>query len=84
MHDKTLIAVKLPATGKMYDFWVPDNLCMQDVSSLVCEAMQNIEPNFFLNTGFQTLMYERTGQIQDPSATIGEIGFADGDRFVLV
>lgn len=84
MNNKTLIAVKLPATGKVYDFWVSDDLCMQDVGSLVCEAMQNIEPSFFLNTGTQTLMYERTGQIQNPSATIGEIGFSDGDRFVLV
>ncbi len=46
--------------------------------------MQNIESDFFLYTGAQTLMYERTGQIQDPGATVGEIGFTDGDAFVVV
>ncbi len=84
MTNKTLINVKLPATGKGYDFWVPDDMCMQDVSQLVCQAMQNIEPDFFCCTGDQSLMYERTGQIQNPAATVGEIGFADGDAFVLV
>lgn len=84
MTNKTLIYVKLPATGKGYDFWVPDSMAMQDVSQLVCQAMQNIEPDFFLYTGAQTLMYERTGQIQDPGATVGEIGFTDGDAFVVV
>lgn len=84
MKDRTLINVKLPATGKEYDFWVPDDMPMQEVSQLVCQAMQNIEPDFFLCTGKQALMYERTGQIQDPSATVSEIGFTDGDVFILV
>ena len=82
--NKTLINVKLPATGKDYDFWVPDDMCMQEVSQLVGQAMQNIEPDFFLYTGDQSLMYERTGQLQNPAATVGEIGFTDGDVFVLV
>ncbi len=84
MNNKTLINVKLPATGKGYDFWVPDGMRMQDVSQLVCQAMQTIEPDFFRCTGMQTLMYERTGQIQDPGATVGQIGFTDGDAFILV
>lgn len=84
MNDKVLLSVKLPATGKSYDFWVPIDMSMGSVSRLVCEAMQNIEPDFYLATENSTLMYVRTGQIQDPSAVVGEIGFANGDRFVLV
>ena len=84
MNDKTLIAVKLPATGMTYDFWVSDDLYMQEVSQLICQAMETIEPDFFRYTGRQTLIYGRTGQIQDPSATVGEIGFVDGDAFLIV
>lgn len=84
MTGKTLLDVKLPATNKHYDFWVPDNMAMSDVSALIAQAMQNIEPDFFEDTGSSALMWLRTGQIQDPSATVGEIGFVDGDRFVLV
>lgn len=84
MNSKTLINVKLPATGKDYDFWVPDAMTMQDVSELVCQAMETIEPDFFRYTGDQALMYERTGQLQEPTATVGEIGFVDGDAFIVV
>lgn len=84
VSGKTLFDVKLPATNKHYDFWVPDNMTMGDVSALVCQAMQNIEPDFFVDTGKSTLMYVRTGQIQDPSVTVGQIGFINGDSFVLV
>ncbi len=84
MKEKTLIAVKLPATGKTYDFWVSDDLYMQEVSQLICQAMQTIEPEFFRYTGQQTLIYGRTGQIQDASATVGEIGFVNGDVFIIV
>lgn len=82
--SKTLFDVKLPATNRHYDFWVPDDMTMGDVSALICQAMQNIEPDFFANTGESALMYLRTGQIQDPSATVGQIGFINGDQFVLV
>lgn len=84
MASRTLINVKLPATGKEYDFWVPDDLCMQEVSHLVCQAMQTIEPDFFCYTGAQSLMYARTGQIQEPAATVAQIGFTDGDAFIVI
>lgn len=84
MKEQTLLNIKLPVTGKEYDFWVPDAMPMQEVSELICQAMQNIEPEYFLYTGEQTLMYERTGQIQNPAATVEEIGFTDGDTFVLI
>lgn len=84
MKNQTLLCVKLPITDKNYDFWVPDNMCMQEISALVCQAMQNIEPDYFLYTGEQTLMYEKTGEIQNPAATVAEIGFTDGDTFILI
>lgn len=84
MNNKVLFDVKLPATGRHYDFWVPEDMAMGEVSSLICEAMQNIEPDFFANTGRSTLMYLPTGEIQNPSATVNEIGFTNGDQFVLV
>ena len=81
---KTLFDVMLPATGRRYDFWVPDDLTMQQASELVAEAMQVAEPSFYRRTPDAALMYEQTGQIQQPDATVAEIGFVDGDRFVLV
>ena len=81
---KVLFDVLLPATGKHYDFWVPEELSMQAASELVAEAMQVAESAFYRRTPDAALMYVPTGQIQDPSATVAEIGFTDGDRFVLV
>ncbi len=84
MMDSTLFCVELPATAKSYDFWVPDDMTMQEASRLIGQAMQMIEPDHFLFTGTQALMYRRTGQIQDPAATVSQIGFVDGEQFVLV
>lgn len=82
--SKTLFNVLLPATGRRYDFWIPDDMQMQVVSELVAEAMQVAEPNFFRATSDSVLMYVETGEVQNPNATVSEIGFADGDQFVLV
>ena len=84
MSDKTLFSVLLPATGKTYDFWVSDNMCMVDVNHLVAEAMQTIEPDYYAYSDDSALMYLHTGQLQNPAATVGEIGFTDGDKFMLV
>lgn len=84
MKPRTLFCVRLPATGRCYDFWVPDDLRMQEAGQLICQAMESLEPDFFRFTGQQALMYERTGQIQQPDATVGQIGFVDGDRFVIL
>lgn len=84
MDDKTLLRVKLPATGKHYDFWVPDALSMEEVVQRICQAMQAIEPDFFRYTGRQTLMCALTGQIPDGRATPEELGLVDGSPFVVV
>lgn len=84
MKGRTLLCVRLPASGRSYDFWVPDDMCMAEMARLVCQAMELLEPDLFLYTGDQTLMYAPTGQIQQPSATVGQIGFVDGDPFVIV
>lgn len=81
---KTLFNVLLPATGRHYDFWVPDDMTMRDAAALVAEAMQVAEPAFYRKTPDAALMYAPTGEIQNPSATVAEIGFTDADRFVLV
>lgn len=81
---KTLFDVLLPATGRHYDFWIPDDMTMQDAAMLVAEAMQVAEPAFYRKTPDAALMYVPTGEIQNPSATVAEIGFTDADRFVLV
>ena len=81
---KLLFDVLLPATGKRYDFWVPDDLPMQEISSLVAAAMQVGEPMYYRATPDAALAYMRTGEIQNPAATPAQIGFTDGERFVLV
>lgn len=84
MKQKVLFDVKLPATGRHYDFWVPQDAPMQVVTNLISEAMQVIEPDFYLADDNAALLYRRTGEIQNPKASVGEIGFTNGDQFVLI
>lgn len=81
---KVMFDVLLPSTGKHYDFWVPESMQMQTVTQLVAEAIQVAEPDYYEATPDAALMYVPTGEIQDPSSTVAEIGFTDGDSFVLV
>ncbi|MBM6783970.1 hypothetical protein H6A08_06305 [Enorma massiliensis] len=81
---KVMFDVLLPSTGRHYDFWVPEDMPMQQVSQLVAEAMQVAEPDYYEAAPDAALMYVPTGEIQEPSATAAEIGFTDGDAFVLV
>ena len=82
--NKVLFDVFLPATGKHYDFWVPANARMQVVTELIAQAMQVAESDYYCASRMSALMYTPTGQIQEPSATVAEIGFTNGDSFVLV
>lgn len=84
MMAKVLFDVLLPATGRRYDLWVPDDLPMQQVGLLVSEALQVAEPSFHRATPDDALMYQQTGEIPEPFATAWQIGYVDGDRFVLV
>jgi len=81
---KILFDILVPATGRHYDFWVPDDLTMQEASALVSEAVQVAEPAYYRSTPDAALMYVPTGQVQNPHATVAQIGFTDGDCFVLV
>lgn len=84
MKQKILFDITLPATQRHYDFWVPTASSMQDVTSLVSEAMQVIEPDFYRADEDAALMLKRTGEIQSPNATVYEIGFANGEQFLLL
>lgn len=81
---KVMFDILLPSTGRHYDFWVPEDMQMQTATQLIAEGMQVAEPDYYEATPDAALMYVPTGEIQDPSATVEEIGFTDGDAFVLV
>ena len=81
---KILFDVLLPATGKHYDFWVPDDMPMSQASDLIADAMQVAEPGFYRKGSVAMLMYVPTGSIPDAQASAAYLGFTDGDRFVLM
>lgn len=81
---KTLFTVKLPATGKESDFWVPEDLPMQTATELIAQATEVANPDFYTCSSNAALMFEATGEILNPSATAAEIGLTDGSRFVLL
>ncbi len=84
MKQKVLFEVILPVNEGHYDFWVPRDASMQIVTQLISQAMQVIEPDFYLSTPDAALLYVRTGEIQNPFATVAEIGFTNGDKFILI
>lgn len=81
---KILLMVKLPATGKEFDLWVPEDLPMQTATELIAQAIEVANSDFYAYSPNAALMYEATGEILNPSATVAEVGLTDGSRFVLL
>lgn len=82
--EKTLVSVLLPATGREYDFWVPDDMLLKEVTVLIAEAMQVAEPSFYRRSSNAALMHNVTGAMLPPNVTVSEFGLTDGDRLSLV
>lgn len=82
--SKVLFDVLLPATGRHYDFWVPEDMPLGEIGGLVADAMQVAEPSFYSYSDNALLMHVATGRIVNARLTAEEQGFFDGERFVLL
>jgi hypothetical protein len=84
MDNKVLINVLLPATGKTYDFWVPERMTAHDAALFVAEILGQRESSYFANTGSNVLALRETGAILEQNTTFAEHGITCGHELMLL
>ena len=82
--SKILVNVLLPATGKKYDFWVPEDMPMGEATDYIAEAMQIAEPAFYRKGSEALLMRISTGEIQCKEGPLSDYCPYNGERFALI
>ena len=78
------LSILLPATGREYKCIVSDGISVQEATESIADFMQHSEPSFYGKTPDAALMLIATGQIQTPTALIGELGLRDGARLAIL
>lgn len=84
MSEKILVSVKLPATRKSYDFWVPSDMSIHDAAGLISTLLEGREGDRFKANDGNALMLAYTGDLLDPNSTMGGNGLVNGSRLALV
>lgn len=84
MKNKTLFCVRLPATDKSFDLWVPHDLSVAKVTKLALDLLQEQEKRNFKADDNVSCYLKEDGEELDPNKLIGEYGFANGTTLVLI
>lgn len=84
MKNKVIVSISLPATGKTYDFWVPKNMQVFQITPLVVNILESKERNFFVKDPNNTFALKDSGELIDQDRTLEELGLKNGTQLVLV
>jgi hypothetical protein len=84
LREKTLLSIFLPATGKSYEMWIPDELSVHEAQVLVGRALEEQEEPYFALSETSAL-YEMTSGVElDVNMRIGELDFVNGTHLMFV
>ncbi|MDR2106593.1 MAG: hypothetical protein LBP24_04220 [Coriobacteriales bacterium] len=84
MSTKLLVNVLLPATGKSYDVWVPRELMVFECAQLIGRLLSEAEGRFY-RAGPDTALYLRqTGDELRAEVYMGNLGFCNGTKLILI
>lgn len=84
MKNKILLCVELPATKKIYDFWIPQSMQLCDAVPLLAKLIESKDGLFFTKSASNTFMLKGSGEIIDSNQTAKELGFLNGTQLMLV
>ncbi|MDR0500076.1 MAG: hypothetical protein LBG97_02355 [Coriobacteriales bacterium] len=84
MNEKVLLRVWLAATMQFYDFWVPLELSVRDASTLIAKLLSVRESDFYVADSTSTLFDFDSGEQLAVTCAIGNLGFSDGKRLILI
>jgi hypothetical protein len=84
MNKKILLGIILPATHKIYDFWVPVEMPMFEVSTFISEILGIRVQDRFTATAKNSLMVHETGKLLEPHCTAKKAELVNGSLLLFV
>jgi hypothetical protein len=84
MGDKILFNVLLPATATSYELWVPLDITVAQATQLICRILGMAREALF-KPQTSTMLFDRaSGKALKPDIYIGDLGYCNGSRLILV
>ena len=82
--DQILVQIYLPANGTYYDVYVPDNVCIMEVTELLASLFTEISNGFFVKDDINYLCSREEGEGFPPEKTLRELHVKNGSKLMLI
>jgi hypothetical protein len=84
MTTKTLFSIFLPATGRAYEMWIPNELSVYEATQLVCRILVEQEGHCFAPDNTTALYEKSSGTEININSYIGELAYVNGTQLMLI
>lgn len=81
---KILINLVVPAISGHYDVLIPDFLKIEDVISLVSEAIEELSDHLYTATGYEVLCLKEKSLILKQEGTLESYGVKNGEQIIML
>lgn len=81
---KYLVDVYLPAAGKHFDVFLPENKYIGEAVSLIAEAIIPLSGNRFEKTPYTVLINANNGMVYDSNITVFDAKIRNSSKLILI
>ena len=82
--DKYLIEVFVPAANKTYDVYIPKNIQIFEIITLIAHQVEHLSQGQFKKTSDTILCFRENGNILDMNQLVSELNIKNGTRLLLI
>jgi len=81
---KILIDVFVPATGKVYNMWIPQETTVNYILEQIKKVVAKMHEDAFIPDENTVICLQNDGKILNVNMSIAESGIGNGSRLMLV
>lgn len=81
---KYLVDVYLPAAGKHFDVFLPENKYIGEAVSLIAEAIIPLSGNSFEKTPYTVLINVNNGMVYESNITVFDAEIRNSSKLILI
>ena len=82
--NQILVQIYLPANGIYYDVYVPDHVCIVEVTELLADLFTEISNGFFVRDDINYLCQRDKGEGFPPEKTLRELNVKNGSKLIFI
>ncbi len=81
---KLLLNISIPAIGENYDIFVPSNLRIRSVITLIADACETLSNHLYVSSGEERLCSVEKNIVLKSSSTLDQYGIQNGAHLMLI